>query len=143
MEAVRGERCEKPISGWNKDKSAHFGEDLVGGWLLDNGGLEEGLQKWRWVAIPKGGDRERRKTDWLVGKRIIVEVKTYLNSVSKGADLRITRQFDDYSRWRDEMPEERAVVLARVSWKGNLGISSLFWEDLRHFRVPVIFFQWL
>lgn len=123
-------------------KSSRFGEDLVGGWLLGHGGLTAGLQKVKRIRIPAGGTLPKRTADWLLGKRIVVEVKTYSNRVTKGGNLAITRQFNDYALWRDELPDQRAVILARVAWKGNLEIEDLFREDLKHFRIPVIFFQW-
>ena len=102
----------------------------------------EGLQKGRLINIPKGGTLPKRRVDWLLGKRIVVEVKTYGANVNKGEYLKNTRQIEDYSLWRDERPFERAVVFARVAWKGNSGMERLFTEDLRHFHVPVIYFLW-
>ena len=115
---------------------------MVGGWLLENGGFVEGLQKSRPVQIPEGGTLPRRRADWLLGKRIVVEVKTYSRALGKGDYLSNTRQIEDYSLWRDERPNERAVVLARVAWVGNSRIEGLFREDLRHFHIPVIHFLW-
>ena len=142
VETITGSAFQKPMLGWSKTESSRFGEDLVGGWLLRNGGLEEGLQKAKRIPIPEGGTLPIRTVDWLLGKRIAVEVKTYLHSVTKGDYLKVTRQFNDYSLWRDEKPTKRAVVLARVAWNGNSRIEELFREDLRHFRIPVLFFQW-
>jgi hypothetical protein len=139
---IRGTIAEEPRSGWGRDMSSSFGEDMVGGWLLGNGGLVEGLQKGRLISIPEGGTLPKRRTDWLLGKRIIVEVKTYVAVVNKGGHLSNTRQVEDYSLWRDEQPDKRAVVLARVAWDGNSKIEELFREDLRHFQVPVIYFLW-
>jgi len=139
---IRGATAEEPRSDWGKHKSSSFGEDLVGGWLLENGGLVEGLQKGRLIRIPEGGTLPKRRTDWIVGKRIVVEVKTYAAALNKGEYLSNTRQVEDYSLWRDEQPDTRAVVLARVGWDGNSKIEGLFREDLRHFRVPVIYFLW-
>ena len=110
--------------------------------MLENGGLVEGLQKGRLITIPDGGTLRKRRTDWLLGKRIVVEVKTYAADVNKGEYLSNTRQVEDYSLWRDEEPESRAVVLARVEWKTNSGIEKLFREDLRHFRIPAVYFLW-
>jgi len=139
---IRGTAVQMPGPGWSKTESSRFGEDLVGGWLLKNGGLEEGLQKAKRIPIPEGGTLPIRTVDWLLGNRIAVEVKTYLHVLTKGYYLKVTRQFNDYSLWRDEAPSERAVVLARVAWNGNSRIEELFWEDLRHFRIPVIFLHW-
>jgi hypothetical protein len=115
---------------------------MVGGWLLKNGGNIEGLQKLKRIRIPEGGILPYRTVDWLLGKRIIIEVKTYSKALTKGAELSITRQFQDYASWRDEDSTYRAVILARVSSNGNMDIEPLFREDLRHFHVPVIRFQW-
>jgi hypothetical protein len=139
---IRGASAEEPNPDWGRDKSSSFGEDLVGGWLLENGGLIEGLQKGRSISIPEGGTLPKRRTDWLLGKRIVVEVKTYAAAVNKGEYLSNTRQVEDYSLWRNEEPDKRAVVLARVAWKGNSRIEALFREDLKHFQVPVIHFLW-
>lgn len=139
---IRGHLAEEPKPDWGKDKSSSFGEDLVGGWLLENGGLVEGLQKGEVISIPEGGTLARRRTDWLLGKRIVVEVKTYAADLNKGEYLSNTRQVEDYSLWRDEQPDYRAVVLARVAWNRNSRMESLFREDLRHFQVPVIRFLW-
>ncbi len=138
----RGIPVEDPSSGWSRDETSKFGEDLVGGWLLKNGGLIEGLRKEDEVIIPDGGNQTRRRADWLLGQRIIVEVKTYLGRLTKGGRLKNTRQIEDYARWRDERPEWRAVVLARVAFKGNSMIEPLFRQDLEHYHVPVIFFLW-
>jgi hypothetical protein len=140
VSAIRGAGAEAPRLDWSRDDSSKYGEDLVGGWLLKNGGLIEGLKKEETIPIPPGGNSPDRRADWLLGGRIIVEVKTYVGDVIKGGNLDNTRQFEDYSLWRDQMPSRRAIVLARVSWKGNSKIEALFREDLRHFRVPVIFF---
>ena len=142
VESVRGEPSEAPSISWGKEQSSRYGEDLVGGWLLRHGGLTEGLQKEVQVSIPEGGNQPRRRVDWLVGRRIIVEVKTYAQSLLKGANLDNTRQFDDYARWRDEDAYNRAVLLARVAWSGNAKIESLFMQDLKHFEIPVILFLW-
>ncbi len=142
VETIRGVSPHAPVPGWARDESSRFGEDLVGGWLLENGGRVEGLRKGVIVPIPEGGASSQRRTDWLLGRRIIVEVKTYMGSVSKGDGLKNTRQFEDYVLWRDQVPDKRAVVMARVAWNGNLRIEQLFREDLRHFRIPVVFFQW-
>jgi hypothetical protein len=142
VETIRGEPTEESKPSWNKGKSSRFGEDLVGGWLLKNGGLLEGLQKAKRLRIPEGGFSAIRIADWLLARRIIVEVKTYGHNLSKGGSLSNTRQFSDYARWRNELPNERAVVLARVTWNNNSSVGSLFTEDLRHFDIPVIFFQW-
>jgi hypothetical protein len=84
VESVRGEPSEAPSISWGKEQSSRYGEDLVGGWLLRHGGLTEGLQKEVQVSIPEGGNQPRRRVDWLVGRRIIVEVKTYAQSLLKG-----------------------------------------------------------
>jgi hypothetical protein len=139
---IRGAIAEEPKSDWGRERSSSFGEDLVGGWLLENGGLVEGLQKGGLISIPEGGTLPKRRTDWVLGKRIVVEVKTYAAAVNKGDYLSNTRQVEDYSLWRDEHPDRRALVLARVAWEGNSKIEELFREDLRHFHVPVIYFLW-
>ena len=97
VERVRGGPTAEPVPDWAKDKSSKFGEDLVGGWLLANGGLTEGVERQARIAIPEHGSQPRRTVDWLLGKRIIVEVKTYAKSVSKGAYLEVTHQFNDYA----------------------------------------------
>jgi len=140
VRTIRGASSEAPRPDWSREDSSRYGEDLVGGWLLKNGGLIEGLKKEETIPIPPGGNSPERRADWLLGGRIVVEVKTYVGDVIKGGNLDNTRQFEDYSLWRDQIPSRRAIVLARVSWKGNSRIEALFREDLRHFRVPIIFF---
>ena len=142
VEVVRGGPSEVPSSGWTKEDYSRYGEDLVGGWLLKNGGLVEGLRKEAKIQIPARGNSPRRRVDWLLGRRIIVEVKTYVASLVKGGNLSNTRQMEDYSLWRDEAPSERAVVLAKVAWRGSSRIEPLFQGDLRHYKVPVVYFEW-
>jgi len=142
VEIIRGQSADPPGLGWTRDLSSQFGEDLVGGWLLQNGGLVEGLEKGRQIPIPAGGALPKRRADWLLGRRIVVEVKTYAKDTGKGDYLKNTRQVDDYCRWRDELPSERAVALARVAWRGNIKLERLFREDLRHFGIAVIYFSW-
>jgi hypothetical protein len=109
VETIRGEIAESPLAISSKHETGLFGEDLVGGWLLENGGLVEGLRKWQTIPIPEGGNALKRKVDWVLGKRIVVEVKTHSGNLSKGGYLDNTRQFEDYSLWRDEAPSERAI----------------------------------
>jgi hypothetical protein len=139
---IRGGPADLPGLDWSKRQSSTFGEDLVGGWLLKNGGNIEGLQKLKRIEIPESGALSHRTVDWLLGGRIIVEVKTYARTLYKGGELSITKQFQDYAAWRDTDSTQRAVVLARVASNRNTDIEPSFREDLRHFRVPVIRFQW-
>jgi hypothetical protein len=142
LRTIRGKGIEEPDPSWLSDKSGRFGEDLIGGWLLENGGRIEGLQGGARITIPLGGNSNKRRTDWLVGKRIVVEVKTYNNSLGQGGYATNTHQIEDLALWRDQRPEERAVVLARVAWNGNSGVDQLFKADIRHFKIPLVHFLW-
>jgi hypothetical protein len=142
VQAIRGAGAIGPDQSWTKDKSSRFGEDLVGGWLLENGGLIEGLEKGPRIIIPSGGTKSKRTVDWLLGRRILVEVKTYENDLGQGGHASNTRQIDDYGLWRDQEPAQRAVVLARVAWEGNAETDILFKGDLSHFRIPLLTFRW-
>jgi hypothetical protein len=140
VETIRGEPAELP-EATSRYEIGRYGEDLVGGWLLENGGLIEGLERAKRVRIPEGGASTKRTADWMVGRRIIVEVKTWGHVLNQGEHAKNTRQIDDYCRWRDEKPHERATVLARVTWKGNSETNILFRGDLMHFGVPLLNFN--
>lgn len=142
VETIRGEMVDGPESAWPKAKSARFGSDMVGGWLLRNGGLVEGLEREKNLAIPPGGTSGTRRADWLLGKRIVIEVKTYGGILGQGGDATNTHQIMDFALWRDEVPDKRAVVLARVAWKGNPRADDLFKRALEHFKVPLLTFAW-
>lgn len=142
VEAIRGTCPEPPIDTWTTAKSSRFGEDLVGGWLLRNGGADVGLRRGRRIRIPAQGTVPERIADWMLARRILVEVKTYGHVLTKGGDLGVTRQLGDYVLWRDAKPDVRAVVLARVSWRNNARIDTMLMEDLRHYKIPVLTFLW-
>ena len=93
--AIRGATPGGARPDWTKSQYSTLGEDLVGGWLLKNGGETVGLQKGRKVRIPEGGTLPRRRADWILGKRIIIEATAYAKLVSKGGNLKVDRQFKD------------------------------------------------
>jgi len=140
VRTIRGAEVDEPSPDWPRNKSGRFGEDLVGGWLLENGGQVEGLESGKSVNIPVEGNSAKRRTDWLVGKRIIVEVKTYNSVLGQGDYGKNTHQIEDLALWREQRPDERAVVLARVALNGKSSIDRAFEADVRHFNIPMVLF---
>lgn len=113
---------------------------MVGGWLLRNGGLIEGMQYGKRICIPDGGILDKRRADWLVGNRIVVEVKTYRHILGQGSRAKNTHQMVDYSLWRDARSQARAVVLASVSWGDKSQVDPLFVAALGHLKIPLVSF---
>lgn len=142
VQSLTGENPGSPDSSWSRSRKSQFGEDLVGGWLMENDGFLEGLAYRTSIEIPEGGNASERRVDWLVGGKKVVEVKTYDTTLVQGPDAFNTRQIADLARWRDQEPTLRKVVLARVSWNGHSKIHPTFRADLRHYRIPVHYFLW-
>ena len=140
--SVRGMDAELPMADVLHYERGRFGEDLVGGWLRESHGPKVKLVRNPRIAIPIGGLAIYRRADWVLDDRIIVEVKTTERDLGQGSDAENSHQISDFARWRDFRPSKRALVLARVSWKGNLTIDKYFFFTLRHFAVPILRFRW-
>jgi len=142
VESIRGRPVANLAAGYPRIIRGRFGEDLVGEWIYRNCGPSIDLQHDVSVGIPSGGIKPRRRADWVVDDRIIVEVKTGGNVLGKGERSKNTHQLVDLASWRDSRPDRRAVLLARVSWAGNSLIDPHFGFALKYLGIPVLTFQW-
>jgi hypothetical protein len=142
VESIRGRPVSDLRMGYPRKIRGRFGEDLVGEWIYQNCGPSTDLQHDVSIGIPSGGIQQRRRADWVVDDRIIVEVKTSGNVLGQGEHSKNTHQMVDFAAWRDTRPDSRAVLLARVSWDGNSRIDPLFTFALKHLKIPVLTFDW-